>query len=94
MKHASAGTAPLRNGSGLATTRGVRTGLRTEDTALLSKLRMGAPVAVETLFDRYHGKVYGLAMSILMNRSDAEEATQDVFTTMAGKADRFQWNAA
>jgi RNA polymerase sigma-70 factor, ECF subfamily len=36
--------------------------------------------------------VYGLAMSILMNRNDAEEAVRDVFLTMAGKADRFRWN--
>jgi RNA polymerase sigma-70 factor, ECF subfamily len=94
MKHASAGTAPLRNGSGLATTRAVRTGLRTEEAAFLSKLRLGAPAAVETLFDRYHGKVYGLAMSILMNINDAEEAAQDVFLTVVRKTDRFRENSA
>jgi len=58
MKSASAGTAP-----GPA----VHAGLRPEDAALLSKLRLGAPAAVEALFDRYHGKVYGLAMSIRRN---------------------------
>jgi RNA polymerase sigma-70 factor, ECF subfamily len=94
MKHASAGTAPLRNGSGSAIKRAVHTGLRPEDAALLSKLRLGAPAAVECLFDRYHGKVYGLAMSILKNNSDAEEAAQDVFLTVVRKADRFQGNSA
>jgi len=49
-----------------------------------------APSAVEALFDRYHGKVYGLAMSILMNERDAEEATQDVFHTVVRNADRFR----
>ena len=29
-----------------------------------------------SLFDRYHGKVYRLTMSILKNKSDAEEASQ------------------
>jgi RNA polymerase sigma-70 factor, ECF subfamily len=93
-KRASAGTAPLRNGSGSATRRAVHTGPRPEDAALLSKLRLGASSAVEALFDRYHGKVYGLAMSILKNKSDAEEAAQDVFLTVVRKADRFQGNSA
>jgi RNA polymerase sigma factor (sigma-70 family) len=47
-----------------------------------------------SLFDRYHGKVYGLAMSILKNKSDAEEASQDVFLTVVRKADRFRGNSA
>jgi len=93
-KRASAGTAPLRNGSGSATRRPAHTGLRPEDAALLSRLRLGAPAAVDALFDRYHGKVYGLAMSILKNKSDAEEAAQDVFLTVVRKADRFQGNSA
>jgi RNA polymerase sigma-70 factor (ECF subfamily) len=90
----SAGTAPLRNGSGSAARRAVHTGLRPEDAALLSQLRLGTPAAVEALFDRYHGKVYGLAMSILKNKSDAEEAVQDVFLTVVRKADLFQGNSA
>jgi RNA polymerase sigma-70 factor, ECF subfamily len=72
----------------------VYTGLREEDAALLSGLRLGATATVEALFDRYHGKVVGLAMSILKNKSDAEEAAQDVFFTVVRKADRFQGNSA
>jgi RNA polymerase sigma-70 factor, ECF subfamily len=70
--------------------RAVAAGLCQEDGTLLSGLRLDVPAAVEALFDRYHGKVYGLAMSILMNRNDAEEATQDVFLAVVRKADRFQ----
>jgi RNA polymerase sigma-70 factor (ECF subfamily) len=55
-----------------------------------SNHRLDAPAAIETLFDRYHEKVYGLAMSILMNRNDAEEATQDVFLAVVRKAECFQ----
>jgi len=93
-KRASAGTVPLRNSSRLATRRAVHTGLRPEDAALLSRVRVGAPAAVEALFDRYHGKVYGLAISILKNQRDAEEAVQDVFLTVVRKADRFRGNSA
>jgi RNA polymerase sigma-70 factor (ECF subfamily) len=77
-----------------ATRQAAHTGLRPEDAALLSGLRLGLPSAIEALFDRYHGKVYGLAMSILKNKCDAEEAAQDVFLTVVRKADRFQGNSA
>jgi RNA polymerase sigma-70 factor (ECF subfamily) len=79
----------------LATRRAVYTGHRAEDAVLHSKLRPDAPVSVEALFDRYHGTVYGLAMSILMSRIDAEEATRDVFLAVVRKADRLRedsWN--
>ena len=94
MKRATAGTAPLRGGSGSSTRRAAHTGLLPEDAVLLSKLRLGAPAAAKALFDRYHGKVYGLAMSILMNKSDAEEAARDVFLTVVRGADRFRGNSA
>ncbi|MGE5190023.1 MAG: hypothetical protein ACM3NF_08210, partial [Gemmatimonadota bacterium] len=38
-----------------------------DDAVLLEELRRGTPEAVEALFDRFHGKIYGLAMSILKN---------------------------
>ena len=94
MDRATAGTAPLLNGSGLATKRAVCAGLHPEDAALLSRVRLGAPAAVEALFDRCHEKVYGLAMSILKKKGDAEEAAQDVFLAVVRKADRFQGNSA
>jgi len=90
MKRVPAENASLGNDSGLATRRAEHTGLRPEDAAPLSKLRLDAPAAIETLFDRYHGKVYGLAMSILMNRNDAEETTRDVFLTVVRNADHFR----
>lgn len=87
MKRASAESASLGNDSGWATGCAEHTGLRPEDAALLSNHRLDAPAAIETLFDRYHEKVYGLAMSILMNRNDAEEATRDVFLAVVRKAE-------
>ena len=65
-----------------------------DDNVLLAELRKGSPEAVEALFDRFHGKVYGLAMSILKNESDAEEATQDVFMTVFRKAFTFKGDSA
>ena len=65
-----------------------------DDNVLLAELRKGSSEAVEALFDRFHGKIYGLAMSILKNESDAEEATQDVFMTVFRKAFTFKGDSA
>ncbi len=63
------------------------------DEVLLRDLRGGAPDAVEVLFNRYHGKVYHLAMSILKNESDAEEVSQNVFLSVIRKVDTFEGNS-
>ena len=61
---------------------------------LLAGIRAGSPSAVDELLRQYQGKIFNLAMSILKNESDAEEATQDVFMTVIRKADTFQGNSA
>ena len=64
------------------------------DDALLAGLRGGNSSSVEALFDRFHARIFNLAMSILKNESDAEEATQDVFMTVIRKVGTFQGNSA
>ncbi len=65
-----------------------------DDEGLLERLRKGAPGAVEELMRLYQGKIFSLAMSILKNESDAEEATQDVFMTVIRKVNTFKGNSA
>ena len=65
-----------------------------DDRELLEAIRRGEEAAVEELFDRFHARIYSLAMSIVRNESDAQEAVQDVFLTVVRKADTFQWNSA
>jgi RNA polymerase sigma-70 factor (ECF subfamily) len=64
------------------------------DETLIRGLCLGAPEAVEALFDRYHARIYNLALSILKNDRDAEEAAQDVFVTVIRKASMFKGNSA
>ena len=64
------------------------------DDELLAGLRAGSSFAVDELLRQYQGKIFNLAMSILKNESDAEEAAQDVFMTVIRKADTFQGNSA
>jgi RNA polymerase sigma-70 factor (ECF subfamily) len=65
-----------------------------EDEVLLGLLRKGSPEGVSELLRLFQGKIFNLAMSILKNESDAEEATQDVFMTVIRKADTFKGNSA
>ena len=67
---------------------------REGDDELIAGLRAGNPTAVDELLRQYQGKIFNLAMSILKNESDAEEAAQDVFMTVIRKADTFQGNSA
>lgn len=90
MKRAFAESAFLGDDSGSATGRAEPAGLRPEGAAPLSNHRLDAPAAIKTHFDRTHEKVYGLAMSILMNGKDAEEATQEVFLAAVREAECFR----
>ncbi len=65
-----------------------------DDNVLLEELRAGSEESVEALFDRFHGKVYSLALSILKNDSDAQEVAQDVFITVIRKVGTFKGDSA
>ena len=65
-----------------------------DDNVLLDELRAGSEAAVEALFERFHGKIYSLALSILKNDSDAQEAAQDVFITVFRKVGMFKGDSA
>ena len=64
------------------------------DDELIAGLRAGDSASVDEMLRLYQGKIFNLAMSILKNQSDAEEAAQDVFMTVIRKADTFQGNSA
>lgn len=49
------------------------------DTDLIVSLRKGDRAALSTLYDRYGGLVYSLALKLLDRRDEAEDLTQDVF---------------
>lgn len=50
-----------------------------QDQALIEKIRAGDYRAFEDLVNRYEGKVYRLAMRMLRNPQDAEDALQESF---------------
>jgi RNA polymerase sigma-70 factor (ECF subfamily) len=57
---------------------------------LLARCGLGDRAAFRTLYAQAGGKLYGVALRILDNRSDAEEAVQEAFVKIWHSAGRFQ----
>ena len=67
---------------------------REPDPVLVERLRSGDTSALAPLMDRHAARIYRVAHGITRNEADAEEVVQDVFLTLARKADSFQGRAA
>lgn len=52
------------------------------DTELLHALKAKQPSALSTLYDRYGGIVYGVALKVLKNNQEAEDLTQEIFLAL------------
>lgn len=59
---------------------------RASDEELMAALTRGEAEALETLYDRYAGPSYSLALRILGDRGAAEEVVQDTFVTLWQKS--------
>jgi RNA polymerase sigma-70 factor, ECF subfamily len=57
--------------------------------ALLSQVALGNREAFETLYRGTSGQLFGICLRVLSERSEAEDALQDVFTTVWRKAAQF-----
>lgn len=64
-----------------------------EEQDLIKQIIKGNQQAFEELYNLYKSKVYNTAIGYLQNFEDAEEVTQDVFTTIFRKAHTFKGNA-
>ena len=53
-----------------------------EDSELTTLISTGDQQALAALYDRYSSKVFSLAMTLLGDRHDAEEVTQDVILSV------------
>ncbi|HET7608152.1 MAG TPA: RNA polymerase sigma factor [Gammaproteobacteria bacterium] len=54
----------------------------TSDRDLMRQVRGGRTVALATLFERHHTRVYGYCLRMTGNRATAEDLVQDVFMKM------------
>lgn len=61
------------------------------DKELLKRIVKKDPVALSLLYDQYHRLLFGLLISILKKKTEAEDILQEVFTTIWEKADQFDY---
>lgn len=64
-----------------------------KDGQLIERLKVGDQNALETIFNLYAKKLYGVAQRILGEAADTEEVIQDVFWTVYRKAKSFKGDA-
>jgi RNA polymerase sigma-70 factor (ECF subfamily) len=65
-----------------------------DDNRIIEGLKKRDEQSVVDLIEKYQGRIYNLAISILRNEGDAEEITQDVFMTVYQKVDSFKGDSA
>jgi RNA polymerase sigma-70 factor (ECF subfamily) len=64
-----------------------------DEATLVERLRAGEPPAFEELVRRYQHRVFGVAVRMLRNAAEAEEAAQEVFLRVYRAVDEFRGEA-
>ena len=64
------------------------------DQQTIEQARRGDVAAFGRLYREYEGRIYGLALRMLLDPSRAEDATQEVFVRAWRKMDRFSGRSA
>jgi len=64
-----------------------RVGAEPTDVELVQALAHDRDAALGALYDRHAGLVYGIARSMLTNRDDADDLTQEVFLALCSRGD-------
>lgn len=62
---------------------------RNDIEQLISKVALGDRAALAVLYDATSRKLFGVCLRVLKNRSEAEDALQDVYLRIWAKADRY-----
>ena len=65
-----------------------------DDLALANRARTGEVEAFEALYRRHSPAVFGLALRMLHNRTDAEDMVQEIFLSAYRKLDRYEGRSA
>lgn len=63
-------------------------------TDLVTRLKARDKAALEDLLREHGGRLYGVALQIMRNETDAQEAVQDALITIWNKIDQFEGRSA
>ena len=64
------------------------------DASLIERIRQGDMAAYEDMVSRYWDRIFARVYSLLKNKQDAEEVTQDAFIRAHRGLDKFRGDAA
>lgn len=59
------------------------------DRELMARIKERDPAALSELYDRYKGLLFGVILSVLRKREEAEDILQEVFTKIWEQAEKF-----
>ena len=65
-----------------------------DDLALVRRAQAGERAAFKLLYDRYHRRVYAVALGVLKSPADAQDVVQDAFTKVSRHLPDFQGNSS
>jgi len=63
------------------------------EAELVGRAKSGCSAAFEQLYNRYNGRLYGIALRMLQNREDAEDAVQETFRRALLNLGKFRGDA-
>lgn len=87
----AAEAAPVVNGpSGVASNDDADPAPHDNDLALVQRAQTGDQVAFRLLFDRYHRRVFAVALGVLKNPQDARDVVQEAFVKVFKHLGSFQ----
>lgn len=66
----------------------------TPDAVLVDRAKGGDQAAFRELFDRYHQRLFSVALSVVKHRQDAMDVVQDAFVKVHRHLDRFEGSSS
>jgi len=64
------------------------------DAELVARARDGDAAAFRGLYDRYHGRLFSMALGVVKNRQDAMDVVQDAFVKVHKNLHRFEGSSS
>lgn len=65
-----------------------------DDLALVRRAQAGDRAAFKALYDRYHRRVYAVALGVVKSSADAQDVVQEAFTKVSRHLPDFQGNSS
>lgn len=89
-KDASGTAGPLNGALGAASDQSANTASADDDLTLVRRVQQGDRAAFRLLFEKYHRRVYAVALGVVKNPADANDVVQEAFVKVHRHLATFQ----